>query len=130
MSGINIPNFLRELEAFYAAKGFQDCNFAVNQVNALLPSPDLEGRLTAEQLADALIPKIQGLGTNGNVPPWLRIFIQYCAETFGEDILIEKGIDPRTEPVVALIERRPSSIEKKGYYGPNNKKHIPRHYYS
>ena len=127
MSTLNVQDFLRELEAFYVRNGFQGYHSAINLVANLFPPPDLEGRLTTVQLVGAVGSKMQEFRSKGNAPPWLRIAMQYCAKTFGEDFLIENEVDPKIDQVTAPNHRSPSSIVKRGYYGPNNKKHIPRY---
>ena len=127
MSFINVQDFLKELGAFYIRNGFQGYHGVINLVADLLPSPDLEGRLTTVQLVGAIGSRMQEVHNNGSAPPWLRIAMQYCAEVFGEDFLIENGVDPMIAEVQSPNQRSPIPIRKRGYYGPNNKKHIPRY---
>ena len=125
---VNLQDFLRNLGAFYASKGFQGYQSTINLVSELLPAPDLEGRLTTEQLAAAISVKVQEFGNNGNLPPWLRVVVQYYTETFGGDMLIENELDPATVPAVSVPNHKsPSPIKKRGYYGVNHRKHIPRY---
>lgn len=129
---VRIPDFLRNIRVAYHRLGFiETSELAVQNLSDLLQvgNVDLEGIVSPEQLTSALRARVQELGGNEKLPPWLRIAIQYCEQSLGQDAIIEQDLPVDRNLIMPRNPAKLASIGKRRVYTGdvwNYKKWIPR----